>query len=836
MTVKTFLVLLLSLSWSACRETPRDPGAGDPAKPAGPAAAQGPARPATVVRHYAFLTADYRGVPVPVLERPGDPAAPYEVSARPDGRVERIRRLDSERRELESWIFTWGEGDRLVELVHQDEQGTAQGRLGLETLEPRVCVSAFGPLGRQLERSCFTTTAPGKVEQVVQNPHNVTIQKKRLEVDDQGLVRRVVTNSRQGLLMHVELQQLQVHADHVFLKYQKLGPQGAVESWQESRYDSGGRLALLAERYEDGSLKSQTSYEYQSPFSATGKALTVEGAELTLEVKLDRFGHRILERRFDGPRLVEEEHSEYDAAGLPLLRRVLDEHQVVQRSERWTRDGAGLATEYEKYRGNLHNLECVPDAPGPEGARGTAASPEQRVSTKLPALERARVQYDALGRVTRLERHYLHQPVDVETVVYGRNGVITSRELAISDEPEALRTEYEYDAVGNLVKAEMFQGKNRTEILRYEYGASGLLVRQTLLRGDGTPPSTQEWPDGSVVQYFYDGQGKLTEERWSHADGTPALTTRSTGCESCGGADRRKAVSRITWKFNEVGQLVQKQEFGDGPEPLFESTSTYDAKGRELVHTVRWPRDKKTTRLTTTYAPGGWAQTTELVNELDGREVSRETRRFDRALLLSLEKTRNGQLERRVERRYEKGRMVERRVTTPKEGTVVVRLVRDAAGLVIEEKGTDEQGKPAVAQDIFENQYTSLVSTYDARHRILSATLLHEPQKKITRSEFSYDDAGRPTGRKVFVNQKLTLELEERFDHPFLGPFGIATSQVRATVSEAGVREVTTYQLQVDTAKLSNSRARLTLPGRPPVDLPRCRCTNCGLTVTMGDF
>lgn len=831
MMVKTslVLVLLLSLSWSACRETPPDPGSGGPGSVGEPAPGAAPAKPATVVRHYAFLSADYRGIPIPVLERPQDPAAPYEVSSLPDGRVERIRRLDSERRELESWIFTYGDGDRLTELVHQDEQGTVQGRLGLETLDPKVCVSVFGPLGRQEERSCFTTTAPGKVEQVVQNPFNVTLQKRRLEVDESGLVRRVVTSSRQGLLMHVELQHLQVHADHVFLKYQKLGPQGAVEAWQESRFDAGGRLVLLAEKYEDGTLKTQTSYEYQSPFSATGKALTVEGSELTLEVRLDRYGHRILERRFDGPRLVAEEHSEYDAAGRPLLRRVLDEQQVVQQSERWTRDAAGLAIEYEKYRGNLHTLECVPEGPAPGG-------PEQRVSTKLPALEKARVQYDALGRVTRLERTYLHQPVDTETVVYGRNGVIASRELRISDEPEPLRTEYEYDAVGNLVKAEMFRGKDRTELLRYEYGASGLLVKQTLLRGDGLPPTAKEWPDGSVVQYFYDGQGKLTEERWSHADGTPALTTRSAACESCGGTDRKNAVSRIAWKFNQVGQLVQKQDFGDGPEPLFESTSTYDAKGRELTHVVRWPREKRSTRLTTTYAPGGWAQTTELVTEVDGREVSRETRRFDRALLLSVEKTKHGQLERRVERRYEKGRMVERRVTTPKEGTVAVQLVRDAAGLVTEEKGTDEKGAPAVAQDIFENQYTSLVSTYDARHRIVSATLVHEPQKKVTRSEFSYDDAGRPTGRKVFMNQKLTLELEERFDHPFLGPYGIATSQVRATVSESGAREVTTYQLQVDTAKLSNTRAKLTLPGRPAIDLPRCRCTNCGLTVTMGDF
>jgi len=830
MMVKTLRVLLFALLWTSCRETPQDPSAGPGAAPSDMAAAA-PAAPRTVMKRYAFLTADYRGVPVPLLERPDDPAAPIEVQTLPEGRVERIRRLDTERRELESWVFTWEGAGVLTELTHRDEHGTVLGRLALEHLDPKVCVNTFGPQGRQLERSCFTTSAPGKVEQVLVNPHQVTVQKKRLEVDPQGLVRRVVTHSRQGLLQQVELQQVQVHPDHVFMKYQKLAPQGAVEAWQESRFDAAGRLVLLAEKYEDGTIKSQTTYEYQSPFSATGRALTVEGTELTLEVKLDRHGHRILERRLDGPRLVSEEHSEYDAAGRPLVRRVLDENRILQQSERWTRDAAGLVTEYEKYRGNLHTLECTP------GTAGPAAPPaEQRVSTKLPALEKARVQYDALGRVTRLERHYLHQPVDTETVVYGRNGVVVSRELRISDEPEPLRTEYEYDAVGNLLKAEMFQGKNRTEILRYEYGASGLLVKQSLLKGDGTPPSAQEWPDGSVVQYFYDSQGKLTEERWSHADGSPALTTRSTGCDACSGTDRKNAVSRIVWKFNDAGQLVQKQDFGDGPEPLFESVSTYDTKGRELTHTVKWPRERRTTRLTTTYAPGGWAQTTELVVEQDGREVSREARRFDRALLLSVEKLKSGQLERRVERRYEKGRMIERRVTTPKEGTVAVQLVRNAAGLVIEEKSTDAQGKPAVAQDIFENQYTSLVSNYNARSQIVSATLLHEPQKKITRSEFTYDEAGRPTGRKVFVNQKLTLELEERFDHPFLGPYGIATSQVRATVSEAGVREVTTYQIDIDTAKLKNTRARLTLPGKPPIELPNCRCTNCGLTVTMGDF
>ncbi|MBU1413782.1 hypothetical protein KKD52_13420 [Myxococcota bacterium] len=821
MVAQKFKFLLLTLLAVSCRKTPADPASAT-------AQATGSDKPAAVAqgvtRRYAFLTADYRGVPVPLLERPADPSAPFEVQTLPDGRIERIRKLDTERRELESWTFTWDEKKNLTELVRADDQGTVQGRLSLEWMEPKVCVNLFGPLGRQTERSCFTIASPQKVEQVVLNPHNVTLQKKRLETDGQGLVRRIVTQSRQGLLQSVELQQVMVQNDQILMKYQKLAPQGAVELWQESRYDSAGRLVLIAEKYEDGAIKSQTTYEYKSPFSAVGRAITLEGTELTLEVKLDRFGHRILERRFDGPRLVEEELSEYDAAGRPVLRRVLDENQVVQQSERWTRDAAGLVTEYEKYRGNLHNFEC----------RGP--TPEQRVATKLPALEKARMQYDALGRVTRLERIYLHQPVDTETVTYGRNSLVTSREIRISDEPEPLRTEYEYDAVGNLLKAELFQGKNRTEILQYEYSASGQLVKQTLLKGDGTPPSAQEWPDGSVVQYYYDNSGKLTEERWSHADGKPALTTRSVACESCSGNNRKNAVSRITWKFNEIGQLVQKQDFGDGAEPLFEATSTYDAKGRELTHQVRWPREKKTTRLSTSYAPGGWALSTEIVTELDGKEVTKETRQFDRALLVRVEKFKNGQLERRVERRYEKGRMVERRVTSPREGTVSVQLIRDPAGLVVEEKGTNEKGQAAVAQDIFENQYTSLVSTYSPKHQIVSATMIHEPTKKITRSEFSYDNIGRPTGRKVFVNQKLTMELEERFDHPFLGPYGIATAQVRATVSEAGVREVTTYQIHVDTAKLKNSSATLTLPGQSPLLLTDCRCSNCGLTVTMGEF
>ncbi len=828
MVAHTFRFLLLAFLVIACRETPKYPSTNAvPSSGSGQAAAPGEkpaAVPQTVPKRYAFLTADYRGVPVPLLERPADPSAPIEVQSLPDGRIQRIRKLDSERRELENWVFTWDGKNQLTELVHQDENGTVLGRLSLETMEPKVCVNLFGPLGRQTERSCFSVSSPQKVEQVVLNPHNMTLLKKRLEVDPRGLVKRVVTQSRQGLLQSVELQQVQVQSDQVYMKYQKLVPQGAVELWQESRFDAAGRMVLMAEKYEDGSIKSQTTYTYQSPFSATGRATTVEGTELTLEVKLDRFGHRILERRFDGPRLVEEEISEYDAAGRPLVRRVLDENQVVQQSERWTRDAAGLVTEYEKYRGNLHNFEC------------TGTAPDQRVATKLPALEKARMQYDALGRVTRLERAYLNQPVDMETVTYGRNGLITSREIRITDEPEPLRTEYEYDAVGNLLKAELFQGKNRTEILRYEYSASGQLVKQSLVRGDGTPPTAQEWPDGSVVQYFYDSQGKLIEERWSHADGKPALTTRSTGCDSCSGNNRKNAVSRITWKFNDVGQLIEKKDFGDGPEPLFESASTFDAKGRELTHQVRWPREKKTTRLTTTYAPGGWALSTDFVTEINGKEVTRETRQFDRALLVRIERFKNGQLERRVERRFEKGRMVERKVTTPGEGTVAVSLIRNPAGLVIEEKSLNEKGQPAVAQDIFENQYTSLVSTYNARSQILSATMIHEPTKKITRSEFSYDNIGRPTGRKVFVNQKLTLELEERFDHPVLGPYGIATAQVRATVSDAGVREVTTYQVHVDTAKLKNSSATLTLPGQSPILLTDCRCTNCGLTVTMGEF
>ncbi len=779
--------------------------------------------PRTVER-YAFLTSDYLGVPVPLLLQPEDSKAPFEVTRLEDGIIERIRKLDSEDRELERWDFARDDQKRMTELLHLDPHQTVLGRLHFDTMDPKVCVTAFGRMGREVERSCFTTTAPGRVEQTLMTPFGITASRRRLEVGDDGLVRRQVTYSRHGQLMQVELQQVNVTTGLVFMQYQRMGPQGALDSWDESRFDHLGRLVQLDQKYADGTTKSSTTYKYSSPFAARGRALTVEGMELNLDVRLNRFGQRILERKMDGSRLIEEEHSEYDDDGRLQHRRILDENQVVKHQERWVRNAAGLVTEYERYRGNLHVFECVGD------------EPDQRVSTKLPAFEKALMQYDGLGRVTRMERFYMHQPVDVENVRYGRNNTVTSREVRISDEPEPLRTEYEYDSMGNLTRTIMSRGQERTEVLEYEYNAAGQLVRQKLLRGDDVPPTAEEWPDGSVVQYFYDSQGRMIEERWSHADGQPALSTRSSACASCAGTDRRNAISRITWRYNNAGLLLQKQDFGDKGEVVHDSSHTYDDKGRQILHEVKWPRERKITRLATEYASGGWIQSTDFSTEINGKEVSRETRRFERAHLVRVERLRNGKSERLVERRYEKGRLMERRVTTPKEGTVIVTLVRNAAGLVVEENSVDGKGKPAVAQDAFENQYTQLVSTYNDRNQILSAVMIHEPKKTITRSEFSYDEQGRPTGRKVFVNQNLSLEIDERFDHPFLGPWGIATSQVRAVVSGKDQREVTSYQLFIDTADLKRSRATLTLPHAGTLELTNCRCTNCGLTVTMNDF
>lgn len=43
-------------------------------------------------------------------------------------------------------------------------------------------------------------------------------------------------------------------------------------------------------------------------------------------------------------------------------------------------------------------------------------------------------------------------------------------------------------------------------------------------------------------------------------------------------------------------------------------------------------------------------------------------------------------------------------------------------------------------------------------------------------------------------------------------------------------------QIGVDTAKLKNTRARLTLPDKHPFGFSDCTCTNCSLTVRMDDF
>lgn len=813
---RLFSCLLLLPALLACRESTPAPKDAGPDKT--PAAQPAPA----VVKHYAFLAEDYRGVPVPLVSVAAAPA-PLEVTQTPDGRIERIRKMDDSGREIETWVFAWNAQGQLAEVLHQDAKGVAQDRLQIETLPPKTCVSAFGRMGRPLGRSCFIVENL-KVEQSRLSPFGVTLEKFRLEVDERGLVRRSVALSRQGERKGVTLQFIQERPDGILIKVQRLAPQGALESWVETQYDTKGRMTAYTEKYEDGSIKTRTEYEYSGSYKAGGRALTIEGVELTLDVQLDRFGHRLRERKYDGPRLVEEEQSEYDDEGRLLVRQVRDENGSITASERHVYDAAGMVVEMERYRGNIHQLEC------------TGERPDALVTTKLPALEKARVQYDSLGRPTRLERIYLHQTLDVETVAYGKNGVVAARELRMADEPEPQRMEYEYDAAGNLLEVRIFSGQACTEVIRYAYSASGQLVKQTTLRGDETPPSARDWPDGSVVQYFYNTQGRLTEERWSHADGTPALTTRSTGCTACSKASRENAVSRIAWKYSDAGMLLSKREFAGGDEPVVESNYTYDAKGREILREVRWLKERKVTRLATAYAPGGWVASTQFVTEIGGREVSREVRTFDRALLVKVEKHKDGKWERTVERFYEKGKLARRVVSTPKEGVVSVTLKRNPAGLVVEETSTDDKGRPAVAQDIFENQYTRLVSTYDERNRIVSAAMIHEPTRRITRTEFFYDGQGRPSGRKVYVDQKLQLEIEEQFDHPVLGPYGIATRQMRAAVDAAGVRQVTSYQVMVDTANLKKTRARLTLPKGETLELANCRCTNCGVELTLEDF
>lgn len=779
-------------------------------------------QPVPIVKYYAFLANDYRGVPVllvPVEKAP----APFEAHQMPDGRIERIRKLDDAGQEIENWMFVWNAQNQLMEVLHQNAKGMTIDRLQLEVLDPKTCVTVFGKKGRWLGRSCFVVTK-SKVDQTRLSVFGVTLEKFRLEVDERGLMRRSVALSRQGERKGVTLQFVQERPDGVFIKVQTLAPQGALESWVETQYDLWGRMTAYTEKYEDGSIKTRTEYEYTGSYIARGNALTIEGTLLTLDVQLDRFGHRIRERKYNGPRLVEDEQSEYDDEGRLLIRQIRDENKVVTALERYVYDASGMVVEMERYRGNIHQLECTGDRP------------DALVTTKLPALEKARVQYDSLGRPTHLERIYLHQTVDRETVTYGKNGVITTRQLHITDESEPQRTEYEYDSAGNLLKVEIFYGQTRTEVIRYQYNASGQLVKQTTLHGDETPLSAQEWPDGSVVQYFYDTQGRLTEERWSHADGTPALTNRSTGCTACSGAGREHAVSRITWKYNETGLLLSKRDFASGETPVLETNYTYDAKGRETIREVRWPKERKVTRLVTTYAPGGWVASTQMSTEIASREVSREVRTFDRALLVKVEKYQDGKWERTVERIYKEGKLIRRVVSTPKEGVVSVTLTRNSAGLVVEETSVDDKGRPAVAQDIFENRYTRLVSTYNEQNRIVSAAMIHEPMRRTTRTEFFYDAQGRPAGRKVYVDQKLQLEIEEHFDHPFLGPYGIATRQVRATVDANGGRQVTSYQVLVDTTYVKKTRATLTLPKGETLELTKCRCTNCGLTLTLDDF
>jgi hypothetical protein len=772
---------------------------------------------------YNWITADYRslpqglGQPVPIKD------APYTFIFNAKSKIKTVNGKNRDGLLIKTWEFVYdNKSGELLRISHMAHFDTPKSRLKFYKWNKMECSAFFNIHGNEIERKCWKSTEKDTIEEITYNLFNRPLKRRKLTIDKKKRVKIAHNYTLFGHLTSSESFETKNTKGEILNIYKKIDPLGAIAEWTQTTIDSNGNNRLLTSRYSDGSLKTETKYNFKGRYKATGQALTLEGNKFNLAVTLNNYGHRIVEKKYRGTLLIEEEKSHYDTIGRLVKRVKYNGSGTITALEQKEYNSSGLISKMHRYRGNIHSLQCWDN------------KTKANVSTKLPSLERSEIKYDTLGRVIKMDRFYLDQKVDSEKIVYGRKNLIVERQVYFGKNKIMNRSTYKYDKTGRIIHEAFFRGEKAMEMVKYHYG-KGLLVKKEILKGDGTPPTPAEFPDGSVVNYSFDKKGRLIKESWNHADGTAALTTKSTGCVSCR-TDKKKAVAQIMWSYNDKNILTNIKEYGLKNSLLYEAGYKYNKKGMVIYHSKDWKSEKKIQSVSTDYSKAGWISSVKMTIVENGKETYSEIRKFEKAQLLSLEKFKNGKLTKKVQRSFSNGMMTKRAVTIPPNESIIVKLKRNSNGSVTEEISLNSKGKPTLTKDTWNNRYTSSLATYSKAGLMEKLLYLNSIKKDKTESKFKYDKKGRQTGRKVFKNGVLKLEINEFFSNPLLAKYGIFTKQVRATIDKKAKRTVTSYTISVNSKDLMKSSAAVVLSNKPSIQLNSCICKRCGVTIGIGDF
>ncbi|MDA3863598.1 MAG: hypothetical protein PF689_06975 [Deltaproteobacteria bacterium] len=768
----------------------------------------------TTVKKYRYILNDYRGVPVPLVESQEN-SSPVEAHYDKKGHIFKLVQFDLEGEVSKKWQFEF-KNETITRIKYRNLHLSGNSRTEYYSSNSKDCARFYDHHGLEIDRRCWQKLDKGKLKEEVLNQFDYIEGKSLLKVNSRGLIEKRQLFTRYGALKGIEKIKRVFKNSEFQHQIHKMQPGGATIKYRKIKYDSLGRKISIIFYYHDKSIKSRTDYKYLDKYRGKGVALTEEGIKYQLEFETDKLKNLLEQKKFLGNRLVEHEKNKFNNQGRRVYHLVKSGTGKILEKDIIKYKKDDLISEYIKYRGNIHKFSCF-------GEKGSA-----NVSTRLPALETVDLQYDILGRISRLQRKYLEQPVDIEKISYGTRNKVESRKITFSQTGEKLIRQYTYDHRGLLAEEKISNGKNG-ELFRYTRDNQGKLIKEQILKLDGTPPSPEEMKDGSVIRYSYDKKGRMIEKQWFYPDGKPALTKNKIQCSACTppGKKKTRAIGKITYAYNGDNLLISEQEFGNDNKLLYRSDYEYTGSGYKKKQLKKWPLENKSKQIVQTYDQGGWTKSVTMEIKEGEKSLFREIRRFDRSNLVYIARFKDGVLQKKVSRKYEKGLLQQRKVETP-EKTVVVNLKRNSGGKVIEEKAVDEKGKPTLATDAWNNKYTESFQSYYPDGRLEYVVYKNSLENKITRVEFSWSKSGYRSGRKVLKNNELKLVEKEFSTNKILSMYGVHTHQLRTVIDSKGKRKTYAYKLKINPANLSKSVAEIKLPEKSPTVLSECKCMNCG--------
>lgn len=784
-------------------------------------------KPEVKVERYAYLVTDAWQRPVGLFK---NAEGPFRITSL-NGKMTKIEKLDSQENSLSLWTLEVDIKSEMPKSIRYCENSSPGcSRIDyISKSKDEVCQTSWNKFGDTVSKQCVKSKSATSVEILTMDRLDNPVEKSVATIDSKGIILSMDIWTRYGDFKYRDIFNYNIKNDLLTINTRRLSPESFWLSNQEIRINKKGQKTAFIHYHHDGSVKNSTFYEWKTPWKVYGKAKTEDGFDLNIELSLNDRGHRLKEIRKLGPRTLSEEVSTYDKDGRLLkLEQKNSQGQLIHRLKN-SYDQMGRRDFAELYRGNIHELECVENYK----ALNSPLKVKSSVSTKLPALETARLEYDSLSRVVSIKRYYLESLIDTETISWDSRGLVKSKSLKMRDATELQTVDYEYDSAGNVSLEKISRGNRQLEMIRYKW-KDGLLIQKELLDGLGKAPLRENWPDGSVVRFRYDKRGRLLEERWFHADGTAALTTLSEGCSSCRTA-RSKAINRITYEYDKFGKLLKSKEYGDKEQVIYEVNYSYNKLGQMTQHSQSWPLEQKVKKIITRWSTVGWKSSVSAITEIKSKVTYREERKFNAFHLLSVEKFAGAKLKSRVLREYKNGLLVRRIITNDKGLITDVTIRRNAGGLNIEETAVDDKGKPAEATDMWDNRYTNLLAQWNDRNLPQTLTAVNSIKNITRKTVFSYDDQGRQTGRKVYTNTALELQLEETFPDAFLGSYGISTEQHRVTIKGKN-RLRSSYRIFLDKTDISKSYAEMVLPDTTKLKLSTCLCKGCGVTFTSANF